>query len=584
MFGLFGYPVMTSFKSDLWDGTANYLILAGGGGGGGVIDGGGGAGGYRASWGTGTDGTSGNSGGLSSLETALTMTSGTAYSITVGQGGQGGLGYNAVANMRGHKGRTSSISGSDITTVTTVGGGGGKGFNYTGSTERDGGSGAGGAYPITGGGAGGSGTTGQGFDGGTSGADVGSGGGGAGGAGVGSSSTASAGDGGAGLASTITGTSVSRAGGGGGGVRSTTGTDNGIGVAGGGDGGVQGSVNHPPKNYGATTTEVTTHGRAKYGGGGGGGGYTAIAATTQIGGNGGSGTVILRLPEVANYNATKLASDVSSASNCTASYLNTQVYTDDTDFDDVVLLMDGNSTTTDLSSQNQTVTEQNTSTTVSSETDPFGNTQNVLNFSRTDATGSGIVVSTSPIKFGNDPFTIEMWVKLDTLGVTHTLYCDRDTSNTCIAAFRVNASNTIQFFKDTSGGGSITGSTVLTTGTWYHVALTYDSSTVRLFLDGNLEVSSNQTLTFNSSNIPVLGYDPSFPETTYQLDGRMTQVRVTKGVARYNGSFTAPTSAFPSPTNTTGGDHVISFTVTTETSHPGDASDNDGTITWTPSI
>ena len=577
MFGLFGYPVMTSFKSDLWDGTANYLILAGGGGGGGVIDGGGGAGGYRASWGTGTDGTSGNSGGLSSLETALNLNSGIAYSITVGQGGQGALGYNNTTNMRGHKGRTSSISGSDITTVTTTGGGGGSGYANGNHTDRNGGSGGGAAYASY---TGGTGTTGEGFAGGNGVISNEAGGGGGAGAVGGNASADVGGDGGDGLASTITGSSITRAGGGGGGTRSTR--PPGDGGAGGGGGGGDDTLS--PSNYvdgnGGNEAE---HGRGQYGGGGGGAGFSALS-NAQIGGSGGSGAVVLRLPEVANYNATKLASDVSSASNCTASYLNTQVYTDDTDFDDVVLLMDGNSTTTDLSSQNQTVTEQNTSTTVSSETDPFGNTQNVLNFSRTDATGSGILVSANPIKFGNDPFTIEMWVKLDTLGVTHTLYCDRDTSNTCIAAFRVNASNTIQFFKDTSGGGSITGSTVLTTGTWYHVALTYDSSTVRLFLDGNLEVSSNQTLTFNSSNIPVLGYDPLFPETTYQLDGRMTQVRVTKGVARYNGSFTAPTSAFPSPTNTTGGDHVISFTVTTETSHPGDASDNDGTITWTPSI
>jgi len=318
MFGLFGYPVMTSFKTELlWDGTANYLILAGGGGGGGVIDGGGGAGGYRTSWGTGTDGTGGNSGGLSSLETALTLTSGTSYSITVGQGGQGGLGWNAGANLRGHKGRTSSISGSDITTVTTVGGGGGKGFNYTGSTERDGGSGGGGAYPLTGGSMHGSGTAGQGFDGGTSGADVGSGGGGAGGAGGGSSSTASAGDGGVGLASTITGTSVSRAGGGGGGVRSTTGTDNGIGVAGGGDGGVN-SVTR--LSYGTVTTVAATSGRPQYGGGGGGAGYNTSSATISTGGDGGSGTVILRLPRVANYNATQLANDTFVQNNGTATY------------------------------------------------------------------------------------------------------------------------------------------------------------------------------------------------------------------------------------------------------------------------
>tara|TARA_B100000497_G_scaffold20069_1_gene23727 strand:+ start:11047 stop:13710 length:2664 start_codon:yes stop_codon:yes gene_type:complete len=585
MFGLFGYPVMTSFKSELWDGTANYLILAGGGGGGGVIDGGGGAGGYRTSWGTGTDGTGGNSGGLSSLETALIMTSGTAYSITVGQGGQGGLGWNSSANLRGHKGRTSSISGSDITTVTTVGGGGGKGFNYTGSTERDGGSGGGGAYPAAGGSRHGSGTTGEGFSGGTVTVDVGGGGGGAGGAGAGSTSTASAGDGGVGLASTITGTLVSRAGGGGGGIRASSGTDNGIGVAGGGDGGVN-SVTR--LSYGTVTTVAATSGRPQYGGGGGGAGYNAASSTISTGGNGGSGNVILRLPKEANYNATKLAHDVSSASNCTASYLNTRVYTADANFGDVVLLMDGTSTTTDLSIQNQTVTETGSDTALSNETDPFGNTVDVLDFNRAAGTAiTGIQVSNSPIPFGNSPFTIEMFVKLDALDDAQFLYSDRtsDASKTFVL-FRVESSGKLRFFKDSVVGGNLEGTTVLSAGTWYHVALTYDGSTIRMFVDGDEDATSTQSLTFNSNVNPVLGYDPSSTSSAAnyyagQLTGQMTQVRVTKGVARYTANFTPPTSALPNPTMT-GGDHVISFNVATETSHPGDASNNDGTITWTP--
>ncbi len=303
-----------------WDGTANYLILAGGGGGGGVLDGGGGAGGYRTSWGTGTDGTGGNSGGLSSLETALTVTSGTAYSITVGQGGEGGLGWNAGVNMAGHPGRTSSISGSDITTVTTTGGGYGARHN-----TQPGGSGgsAGGSSTLSTartagvsgeGSAGGRGAT-------TNSATAGSGGGGGGAGAVGADgATTLGGNGGDGLASTITGTSIARAGGGGGGHRAAgnSSTSSQGGDGGGGSGAWQSLASEAWND--TLNTQRATHGRSGYGGGGGGGGYNTSGATTIQGGNGGSGTVILRLPKAANYNATQLANDTFVQNNGTATY------------------------------------------------------------------------------------------------------------------------------------------------------------------------------------------------------------------------------------------------------------------------
>ncbi len=217
----------------------------------------------------------------------------------------------------------------------------------------------------------------------------------------------------------------------------------------------------------------------------------------------------------------------------------------DEHWNDVVLLLDGTDPATDLSTQQQTVTETGSSTGFSNETDPFGSTQDVFDFNRAEASGSGYQVSSSPITLGSSPFTIEMWIKLDSASLTSTqlLYSERSAGTTCVT-FRVEGQK-LTFFKDNSGGGKFSGATTLAADTWYHVALTYDSSTVRLFLDGQRDGSSNQSLTFNPNVAPVLGYDRAFPETTYQLDGQMAQVRVTKGVARYTAAFTPPTARFP---------------------------------------
>lgn len=304
------YPNEILFSSGI-----NYLVLAGGGGGGGVIDGGGGAGGYRTTWGTGADGSSGYSGGLSDLESDISLTT-QSYTITVGQGGEGGIGWNNGTAIRGHKGRTSSVIGNTwlgSLNIASDGGGGGYGYNSASHTDINGGSGGGGAYATN---TAGTATTGQGFAGGNGFSSNEAGGGGGAGS-PGSTAIANvSGAGGAGLASTITGTSITRAGGGGGGSRDPRTPGNG----GDGGGGGGGDDTLSPSNYvDGNAGNEAEHGRAQYGAGGGGAGYNG-SSTAQIGGNGGSGIVIFRIPSSVTYNASQLASDVSNAVNCTATY------------------------------------------------------------------------------------------------------------------------------------------------------------------------------------------------------------------------------------------------------------------------
>ena len=152
--------------------------------------------------------------------------------------------------------------------------------------------------------------------------------------------------------SSITGASVARAGGGGGGQYTSGGTWSGLGGGGGAGNGTYASGN------GTYAGDALAH--TGSGGGGGGGDYSA-------GGNGASGISIFRIPSTVTYSASQLASDVSSLTNCTASYLNTQVYTDDTNFGDVTLLLDGSSLSKDLSPAPLTITN---SSVALSTTDP----------------------------------------------------------------------------------------------------------------------------------------------------------------------------------------------------------------------
>lgn len=239
--------------------TTSYLTVAGGGGAGGT---------------TGTNSYSGGGGGGGVVTGTASLTVGVTYSVTVGAGGAGASGLNS-----GSQGSNSQFAA----TTAAVGGGGGAGFQYA-NNSLAGGSGGGGANAqITGGAA----TSGQGYAGGNGVAYTGStnvsGGGGGGGGAVGTNaSVGTAGNGGIGKSSSITGTAVYYAGGGGGGGYTAAGT-------GGSGGGGNGATNANGSN-------------GTFGTGGGGGG--TASNSLYLGGNGGTGCVILSVPTAvysANY-------------------------------------------------------------------------------------------------------------------------------------------------------------------------------------------------------------------------------------------------------------------------------------------
>lgn len=252
--------------------AANILIVAGGGGGaGGASTGaGGGAGGYQ-------------------YYSSQILYPG-SYQVTVGGGGVAGGTTPSTYNP----GKNGSNSVFGVLPPSIGGGGGGTPTAVGGLDAGSGGSGGGGGAPGGGSGnVGGSGTPGQGNAGGQGGASVGYAGGGGGGAGavggVGSSLNGGTGGvGGIGIGNYMTGIFTYYAGGGGGGGYPGGVTNGGAGgLGGGGSGGLGTTSPGFPGNAGQSNT-----------GGGGGGATTQGSYTAQVGGNGGSGIVIIQFSQI----------------------------------------------------------------------------------------------------------------------------------------------------------------------------------------------------------------------------------------------------------------------------------------------
>jgi hypothetical protein len=150
--------------------------------------------------------------------------------------------------------------------------------------------------------------------------------------------------------------------------------------------------------------------------------------------------------------------------------------------------------------------------------------------------------------FGTGDFTIELWFNLTSYsGTTPFLFDWRPPGQTPYSpAITIGYESTNKLTYYQGGGSVIFGSTTISTGTWYHAAVSRASGTTRLFLNG-VQEGSNFSDSYNyAQNQPTfgaLGYDPTL--TAYAVNGYLDDIRVTKGVARYTTTFTPPTAAFP---------------------------------------
>jgi hypothetical protein len=97
-----------------------------------------------------------------------------------------------------------------------------------------------------------------------------------------------------------------------------------------------------------------------------------------------------------------------------------------------------------------------------------------------------------------------------------------------------------------SAGSSITvNSGTVTLNAWQHLAVTYDGTTTRTFLNGVLQSTSTSSYTAPTTrNLQYIGMTQS-GGFTQEYYGYINDLRITKGYARYTANFTPPTAAFP---------------------------------------
>jgi hypothetical protein len=201
----------------------------------------------------------------------------------------------------------------------------------------------------------------------------------------------------------------------------------------------------------------------------------------------------------------------------------------DTYYSNVSLLLhcdgtNGSTTFTDTSPTPKIITSVNA--TVDTTTKQFGTgaLKSVLNNNYIYADGS------SAFAFGTGDFTIELWYYPTTLSSLGALIDFNSVGGANGNYIDILCNNAVSGRVECSIAGTrVVNSTSfpLVINNWYHIALVRTGTTLKLFINGVQEA----------------GYHSS--TASFQGQGYIDDVRITKGVARYTSNFSVPTEAFP---------------------------------------
>jgi len=161
----------------------------------------------------------------------------------------------------------------------------------------------------------------------------------------------------------------------------------------------------------------------------------------------------------------------------------------------------------------------------------------------------------SSYNLGSGAFTVEAWVWFDDIS-THNeafiigLYGSQANRRSWLLS-RLNSDIRFRYSADGSAANAINLGTTLKLNTWYHIAVTRDSSSdVRIFLNGVPNTATNVTTTFYNNTVDPILIGDTGAGSVYAFNGYIADARVIKGTALYTSAFTPPTAPLTDITNT----------------------------------
>jgi len=167
--------------------------------------------------------------------------------------------------------------------------------------------------------------------------------------------------------------------------------------------------------------------------------------------------------------------------------------------------------------------------------------------------GNYVVASGAAFTSSTTTFTVEGWVFLTAAptGTNPAVVGDMQpaaASNNW--SFGIPSTLRITFYWNDGAAKSAVGSTRLSLGVWYHIAVSVSVNAITMYVNGVQEIlTGTTTLTNRAGTTGTIALGQA-QTASMIFTGYISNVSILSGVAKYPSSFTVPTS--PLPTNTTG--------------------------------
>lgn len=156
--------------------------------------------------------------------------------------------------------------------------------------------------------------------------------------------------------------------------------------------------------------------------------------------------------------------------------------------------------------------------------------------------GDGDYLTVTAPAIGTSDFTLEAWVRLSSFADYRNFWETREDDGS-YAGFVFGANSSGQLYVYTAQNFQLVGGS-LSVDTWHHVALVRKDGAWSMYVDGvdtGAAYTSSANLSFSAARI---GADWA---SLYFMDGYIDDLRLTPGLAVYDGDYVVPTAQLSSP-------------------------------------
>ena len=163
-----------------------------------------------------------------------------------------------------------------------------------------------------------------------------------------------------------------------------------------------------------------------------------------------------------------------------------------------------------------------------------------------DGSGDALTLPNSPVlQLGSADYTMEFWAyRLAATNMTW-IFLDGNSSNYAGLRLDTDTSGNIFLLISTSGSAwaiNTSGTAVLPTSTWTHIAVVRFGTSIRLYVNGISQISTTLSGAVTAGTSQQIGANFG---ATQVVNGYVDDLRLTLGIARYTANFTPPQVALP---------------------------------------